>query len=112
MSGAESAAIRRRLARAERLRGKPVVLRGMHPDEPGLKGRICERPSHLLVEYADAPAGYFWHYQTIEDLLDHVERGATNLTVYEDSSHTRLPELPVRSAPPGGSPAGRERRDE
>ncbi len=83
MSGLESPAIARRVAEAEDAIGRRIVLRGTRHRNRKFRGRIAVRPTCVLVEYRDDTAGYFWHYQIIEELLDHLLQGRLNVVVYE-----------------------------
>jgi hypothetical protein len=35
----------------------------------------------VVVEWRDDTAGYFWHYDILEQLLGHLERGCVSLTL-------------------------------
>lgn len=37
----------------------------------------------VLVEYRDDVAGYFWHYDIIEELLEHLEQGRLSVVLHE-----------------------------
>jgi len=81
--GTESPAIRRRIACLEDRLGKAVVIRGVRHRNRSFRGRILSRPGCFVVEYRDDIAGYFWHYEIIEELLNHLEHSRCNVVVYE-----------------------------
>ena len=83
MRGEESPAIAGRIRALEERWGRPVMLRGVQHRNPLFRGRILRRPSGIIIEYHDSPAGYFWHYQTIEELLAHLEQGHIGAVFYE-----------------------------
>lgn len=62
-------------AQAERACGQRVLLRGVKSQDPALRGRVLQRTGHLLVEYRDDTAGYFWAEAIIERLLEAIIAG-------------------------------------
>lgn len=81
MKGAESPVIAARIARLEKRLGLRVIVRGMRTTDPGLRGRLRRVPGAVVVEWRDETAGYFWHYDILEQLLGHLERGCVSLTL-------------------------------
>jgi hypothetical protein len=75
--------VEERIRRIEKERGKKVILRGVRVPDARFRGRIVERPRCIVLEYRDDEPGYFWHYEIIEELLDAVERGIKNVTLFE-----------------------------
>jgi hypothetical protein len=75
--------LRQRLAEVERLVGRRIVLRGLKPEDPEFRGRISSQPGHILVEYRDEIAGYFWSERIIEELLRAVETGQRDAVFLE-----------------------------
>ncbi len=67
--------IRRRVEAAERQLQCPILLRGARWPDPTLRGHILRSQGVVVIEYRDDVAGYFWHYDIISELLDHVEEG-------------------------------------
>jgi hypothetical protein len=80
---AESPAILREVAALEGQIGRRIALRAVREPDPSFRGRISERPGYLLVEYRDDTAGYFWHYDIIEELLRHLSRGSRSVMLCE-----------------------------
>lgn len=99
MKSSESAAINRRVADLERITGKPIIIRGTRLRNPLFRGRIVERSGCIIVEYRDDVAGYFWHYEIIEELLSRLEEGRRNVVLYEgDIQYTDVqPRSPIPS---------------
>ena len=83
MNSNESPTIMRRLGRLGRAMGKPLVLRGVRLWDTSFRGRILEKPDRIILEYRDDTAGYFWHYEIIEELLDHVAQNHTDVVLHE-----------------------------
>ena len=82
----EPPAIANRIARIERALGKPVLTRGVRWPDKLLRGRIEERDSCILVEYRDSKAGYFWHYDILEELLALLEQGLRSVVLYDEET--------------------------
>lgn len=73
-----------RLKQLEWRLGKRIVLRGVRDPDPLWRGRLTERPSHILLEYRDATGGFFWHHDIIRELLDLLEQGQTDVTLRDE----------------------------
>ena len=84
MRSPEPPAIADRVARIERTLGKRVLLRGVRWPDALLRGQIEDRPACVLVQYRDDAAGYFWHYDILEELLDLLEQGQRRLVLYDE----------------------------
>ena len=84
MNSPEPPAISRRVARIERALGKRVVLRGVRWPDTSLRGRIEDRSNCVLVQYRDDTAGYFWHYDILEELLGLLEQGLLRVLLYDE----------------------------
>lgn len=81
MRDAESPVIAARIARLEKRLGLRVVVRGVRSPDPTFRGGLRRIPGAVVVQWRDDTAGYFWHYDIIEQLLGHLERGCVNLTL-------------------------------
>jgi hypothetical protein len=65
--------------RAERSLGVPVMVRGVRTRHRSFRGRAVRRQGCVIVEYQVAAAGYFWHVPIIEEILDRLIAGETNI---------------------------------
>ena len=81
MRSAESPVIAARVARLEKLLGLRILVRGVRFSDPSFRGRLRRVPGAVVVEWRDDTAGYFWHYDILEQLLGHLERGCVSLTL-------------------------------
>jgi hypothetical protein len=72
-----------RVAALERRLGKRVILRAVRTLDAAFRGRVVDRSHSVLVEYRDDAPGYFWQYEIVEELLDRLERGEGNVTLFE-----------------------------
>ncbi len=93
--------LERRIQEIERRIGKRIVLRGVRVGGRTFRGRIIERPNHIVLEYRDTVPGFFWHYGIIEELLDYVEQGHGSATVFEGNiQYVAAPLRRHRPTPP------------
>jgi hypothetical protein len=74
--------------RAERALGMPVRVRGVRTRHQFFRGRTVRRQGCVIVEYQVAAAGYFWHVPIIEEILDRLAAGETDVYL----EHTKRPE--------------------
>jgi len=72
-------ALEHKRRRAERALGVPVRIRGVRTRHPSFRGRAVRRPGCVIVEYQVAAAGYFWHVPIIEEILDRLAAGETDI---------------------------------
>ncbi|MBC7286666.1 MAG: hypothetical protein H5T86_01200 [Armatimonadetes bacterium] len=77
--------IRKRIAAIERRTGRRIFVRGAKWPDSRLKGRVSERAGAVIVEYRDETAGYFWHIDIIDELLDHVEQGQYEIELVDNT---------------------------
>lgn len=63
--------------------GKPIVIRGIRTDDPHLRGRVTPKSGYLLLEYQVSIPGFFWHFETIEQLLDRIAAGEQEIELRE-----------------------------
>ena len=81
-----------RIIQLERKTGKRLVLRAVHDPNPQFRGRLTQRPLYYLLEYRDEEPGYFWHHGIIAELLDCLEQGRLNITLFEgDLQYQEVP---------------------
>ena len=64
--------------------GRPVIVRGVETDNPRFRGRLSANSRRLLVEIQTSQHGYFWDYDTIEELFALATRGVREISVMED----------------------------
>ncbi len=64
--------------------GKAILVRGVHAPEPEFRGRIIERPRHIVIEYRDDNPGYFWDQDLLAELVEYLEQGRVNVTLLEN----------------------------
>lgn len=72
-----------RIRQVERRLGRPLVIRAVRWDEPGLRARVRVGASAVIIEYVEELPGYFWGYELLEALLAHVECGGGSATFCE-----------------------------
>ena len=65
--------------RAEQALGMPVLVRGVRTRHRSFRGRAVRRQGCVVVEYQVAAAGYFWHVPIIEEILDRLAAGESNI---------------------------------
>ncbi|UCH35366.1 MAG: hypothetical protein JSV65_03170 [Armatimonadota bacterium] len=65
--------------RAEKALGMPVRVRGVRTRHKSFRGRTVLRQGCVIVEYQVAAAGYFWHVPIIEEILDRLAAGETEI---------------------------------
>lgn len=94
MRGVESPVIAARIARLEKRLGLRVVVRGVRSPDPAFRGRLRRVPGAVVVEWRDDTAGYFWHYDILEQLLGHLERGCVSLTLRDGEAPS--PDVPAQ----------------
>lgn len=87
------AELRRRVEAAERRLGRRLVLRGACWPDPTLRGRVSRRAGAVVLEYRDDVVGFFWHYDIIGELLDHVEKDRLEITL-RDREHPSIEDRP------------------
>jgi hypothetical protein len=74
--------------RAEQTLGLPVRVRGVRTRHKSFRGRAMRRQGCVIVEYQVAAVGYFWHVPIIEDILDRLAAGETNIHIeHTDPPH-------------------------
>jgi len=73
----------RRIHELEDRLGTTVVLRPLHAPDPEFRGRITHKAGRVLIEYRDDTPGFFWHHDTIGELLDLIECGIGDFTLYD-----------------------------
>ena len=64
-----------RIKSLEKKIGERIVIKGVRGIDPDFKGRLVGKGGYILLEYNDELPGFFWHYETIERLLDLIEQG-------------------------------------
>jgi len=74
-----------RVAAVERALRRPVIVRAAVWDDPTLRGRLARRAGALVLEYRDDGVGCFWRYDTIAELLDHLEHGDLEIELRDES---------------------------
>ena len=57
----------------------PVRVRGVRTRHKSFRGRSVRRRGYVLVQYQVAAAGYFWHIPIIEEILDRLAVGETDV---------------------------------
>jgi len=67
------------------------VLRPIHDPDIGWRGRVSWRAEWVLVEYQDPEPGYFWHRDLIHGLLDCLEAGQQNVSLWHDRIEAAAP---------------------
>ena len=81
-----------RIIQLEKSTGKRLLLRALHDPNPEFRGRLTERSLYYLLEYRDEEPGHFWHYDIIGELLDCLEQGRVNVTLFEgDVQYQEVP---------------------
>jgi len=65
--------------RAEQALGVPVRVRGVRTRHKSFRGRTVRRQGCVIIEYQVAAAGYFWHIPIIEEILDRLAGGETEI---------------------------------
>lgn len=81
-----------RIIKLERELGKRLLLRAVCDPDPQFRGRLTARPLYYLLEYRDSEPGYFWHYGIIGELLDCLEQGRLDVTLFEgDCQYQEVP---------------------
>jgi len=70
-----------------------LVLRGARWPDPTLRARVTRRAGALVLEYLDDVVGFFWHYDIISELLDHVEKDHLEITL-RDREHPSIEDPP------------------
>ncbi len=73
--------LRRRIRLAEERVGRRIIVRGAKWPDPTLRGRVSQRAGAIVIEYRDDVAGYFWHFDIINELLDHVVQGRFEISL-------------------------------
>lgn len=68
----------------EQRTGRRIVLRSVHDPRPGWRGQVTTRALWTSIEYQDPEPGYFWHQGLIHELLDHLEAGRMDVTLWEE----------------------------
>jgi hypothetical protein len=63
--------------------GKRLIIRSVRTPEEGFRGRVQVGVRSVLIEYREDTPGYFWGYELLEELLDHVEQGRPSAIIYE-----------------------------
>jgi hypothetical protein len=76
--------LQRRLEAAEKIAGRPLVVRAAVWSDPTLRGRLTRRAGTLVLEYRDDGLGCFWRYDIIAELLEHVEQGHLELELRDE----------------------------
>jgi len=85
----------KRIKKIEKKIGQRIVIKGVREIDPDIKGRVVQKPGYVLLEYNDELPGFFWHFETIEKLLDLIERGE------RDTVLLRSPEVENRGGKGG-----------
>jgi hypothetical protein len=80
--------LRARIEAAEVNLSRRIVLRGARWPDCALRGRVTHRTGLIVLEYRDDIAGYFWHYDIIGELLDHVEKGHFEVTLLDQQQQS------------------------
>ncbi|MCX7599103.1 MAG: hypothetical protein N2512_09585 [Armatimonadetes bacterium] len=73
-----------RVEAAARRWDRPIILRAARWPDHRLRGRVSQRAGALVLEYRDDGAGYFWHLDIVNELLNYVEQGHFQVTLRED----------------------------
>lgn len=65
--------------RAEHALGMRVRVRGVRTRHKSFRGRTVRRQGCVVIEYQVAETGYFWHIPIIEEILDRLAAGETDI---------------------------------
>ncbi len=72
-----------RIRRLEERLAKRLIIRSVRTPEQGFRGRVEIGAHSILIEYREDTPGYFWGYELLEELLEHVEQGRPSAIIYE-----------------------------
>jgi len=59
----------------------PIRVRGVRTRHPSFRGRTVRRQGCMVIEYRVAEAGYFCHIPIIEEILDRLVAGETEVSL-------------------------------
>jgi hypothetical protein len=59
----------------ERRLGRPVIVREVRTGDPAFRGRLRRRAGAVILEYQVAQSGFFWHADTVQELLRRAAAG-------------------------------------
>lgn len=68
----------------ERATNLKVLIRGVRWDDERIRGRLRQVDDVLYVEFKDETPGYFWHIDTVSELLKLAMLGCRNIELYDD----------------------------
>lgn len=72
----------------ERMTALKVCIRGVRWEDERIRGRLRQVNDVLYVEFRDDNPGYFWHIDTVRELLRLAVLGHRNIELYDDE-HSR-----------------------
>lgn len=72
-----------RIRQVEERLGRPLVIRTVRVEDPGFRAQVRVLGSAVIIEYVEELPGYFWGYELLEQLLDHLEAGGGSATFRE-----------------------------
>ncbi|MFA4029656.1 MAG: hypothetical protein GDYSWBUE_000949 [Candidatus Fervidibacterota bacterium] len=71
----------------ERVTALKVCIRGVRWEDERMRGRLRQVNDVLYVEFRDDNPGYFWHIDTVRELLRLAMLGHRNIELYDDERH-------------------------